>query len=58
MASTELVTSVIPGHANDYAGHKLKKLVEKDSSKGIEVSTVAGDKGYDDGVILPLWHLI
>jgi len=48
-ASTELVTSVIPGHGNDYDGHKLKKLVEKDLSKGIKVGTVAGDKGYDDG---------
>jgi len=48
-ASTGLVTSVIPGHANDYDGHKLKKLVEKDLRKGIEVGTVAGDKGYDDG---------
>ena len=48
-ASTELVTSVIPGYANDYDGHKLKKLVEKDLRKGIEVGTVAGDKGYDDG---------
>lgn len=44
-AKTGLVTSVIPGHANDYDGHKLKKLVEKDLSKGIEVSTVATDKG-------------
>ena len=40
-AGTELVTSVIPGHANDYDGHKLKKLVEKDLSKGIGVGTVA-----------------
>jgi len=48
-ASTELVTGVIPGHANDHDGHKLKKLVEKDLGKGIEVGTVAGDKGYDDG---------
>jgi len=48
-ASTELVTSVIPGHGNDYDGHKLKKLVEKDLRKGVEVGTVAGDKGYDDG---------
>ena len=48
-ASTELVTSVIPGHGNDYDGHKLKKLVEKDLSKGIKVGTVAGDKAYDDG---------
>ena len=48
-ASSELVTSVIPGYANDYDGHKLRKLVEKDLSKGIEVGTVAGDKGYDDG---------
>jgi len=48
-ASTELVTSVIPGHANDYDGHKLKKLVEKDLRKGIDIGTVTGDKGYDDG---------
>jgi len=48
-SSTELVTSVVPGHANDYDGHKLKKLVEKDLRKGVEIGTVAGDKGYDDG---------
>ena len=48
-AETELVTSVSPGRANDYDGHELKKLVEKDLSKGIEIKTVAGDKGYDDG---------
>ncbi len=48
-ADTELVTGVIPGYANDYDGHKLKKLVERDERKGIEVGTVAGDKGYDDG---------
>ena len=46
---TGLVTSVIPGHANDYDGHKLKKLVEKDLRKGVKIGTVAGDKGYDDG---------
>lgn len=45
----ELVTSIILGYANDYDGHKLKKLVEKDEGKGIEVGTLAGDKGYDDG---------
>ena len=48
-ADSELVTSVIPGYGNDYDGHKLKRLVEKDEGKGIEVGTVAGDKGYDDG---------
>ena len=48
-ADTELVTSVIPGYANDYDGHKFKKLVEKDEGKGIKVGTVAGGKGYDDG---------
>ncbi len=48
-ADTELVTSVIPSHANGYDGHKLKKLIEKDGGKGIKVGTVAGDKGYDDG---------
>ena len=40
---------LFPGHANDYDGHKLKKLVEKDLRKGIEVGIVVGDKGYDDG---------
>jgi IS5 family transposase len=48
-AESELVTSVIPGYANDYDGHKLKDLVEKDISKGIDMETVTGDRGYDDG---------
>ena len=48
-AETELVTSISPGRANDYDGHELKKLIEKDLSKGIKVKVVAGDKGYDDG---------
>ena len=43
------MTSVIPGYTNDYDGHKLKKLVEKDEGKGTKVGTVAADKGYDDG---------
>ena len=47
-AGTELVTSVIRGHAKDYDDHKLKKLVEKDLRKGIGVGTIAGDKGHDD----------
>jgi IS5 family transposase len=48
-AETGLVTSVIPGRADDYDGHKFKKLVDKDLSKGIRVGTAAADKGYDDG---------
>ena len=48
-AESELVTSIIPGKAKDYDGHKLKKLVERDVKKGIGVETVAGDKVYDDG---------
>jgi hypothetical protein len=48
-AETDLATSIILGHARDYDGHKFKRLVDKDLSKGIEVSTVAADKGYDDG---------
>lgn len=48
-AETGLVTSVIPGHANEYDGHRLKPLIEKDLAKGIEIETVAADKGYDDG---------
>ena len=48
-AQTGLVTSVIPGRADEYDGHELQKLVEKDLKKGIEIETVAADKGYDDG---------
>lgn len=48
-AGTEMVTSVIPGRANDYDGYKLRDLVEKDLKKGIDIGMVAGDKGYDDG---------
>lgn len=48
-ADTEMVTSVIPGHADDYDGHKLRDLVEKDLHKEIAIGIVAGDKGYDDG---------
>jgi len=45
---TEMVTTVIPGRASDYDGHKLMKVVDKDLRK-VKVDTVATDKGYDDG---------
>lgn len=45
----ELVTSIAPGWGDDYDGHQLKKLVEKDGAKGIHPETLAADKGYDDG---------
>ncbi len=48
-AETGLVTSIIPGRADDYDGHKFQRLIEKDLEKGIEIDTVAADKGYDDG---------
>jgi IS5 family transposase len=48
-AESGLVTSVVPGHAADYDGHKFQKLVEKDLEKGLAIDTVAADKGYDDG---------
>jgi IS5 family transposase len=48
-AETGLVTSLIPGRADDYDGHQFQKLIEKDLKKGIEIETVAADKGYDDG---------
>ena len=48
-AENGLVTSLLPGHADDYDGHEFQKLVEKDLEKGLEVDTVAADKGYDDG---------
>jgi IS5 family transposase len=44
-----LITSVIPGWADDYDGHKLIGLVEKDLAKGVRIKAVTGDKGYDDG---------
>ena len=35
-AATEPVTSVVPGHGDDYDGHHLPGLVEKDMAKGIK----------------------
>lgn len=70
---TEIITSVVPGRADEYDGHKFKKLVQKDLGKGIPVRIVTADKGYgtafQDAVIsvsgdmpfratLPLWLLI
>lgn len=48
-AETGLVTSVIPGRADDYDGHKFQRLIEKDLEKGVKIDTVTADKGYDDG---------
>jgi IS5 family transposase len=48
-AESGLVTSLMPGQADDYDGHEFQKLVEKDLKKGMEIGTVAADKGYDDG---------
>lgn len=48
-AATELVSSVLPGRGDDYDGHQLRKLVEKDMAKGIKPGIVAADRGYDDG---------
>jgi IS5 family transposase len=48
-AGSEIVTSVVPGWADDYDGHKFKKLVEQDLRKGMPVGIVTADKGYDDG---------
>jgi IS5 family transposase len=48
-AEAELITSIAPGWGDDYDGHQLKKLVEKDAAKGINPGILAADKGYDDG---------
>ena len=48
-AESEIVTSVLPARADEYDGHKLKKLVEKDLAQGLPVGIVTADKGYDDG---------
>jgi len=48
-AETEMVTSVIPGWADEYDGHQLRKVVEQDVGKGMPVGIVTADKGYDDG---------
>ena len=48
-AKTSLVTSIITRDADDYDGHRLRKLVDKDLIKGIEAGTVAADEDYDGG---------
>jgi len=48
-AATGLVTSIIPGRADDYDGHQFRRLVAADLEQGIAIDTVAADKGYDDG---------
>lgn len=48
-AESGIVTSVVPARADEYDGHKLKKLVQKDLGKGMPVGIVTADKGYDDG---------
>ena len=48
-AESGLVTSILPGRANEYDGHHLRKLVDKDMAKGIKPDIVAADRGYDDG---------
>jgi len=48
-AEAEMITSVKTGYGDEYDGRWLPYLVEKDLKKGIEVGTVAADRGYDDG---------
>jgi len=48
-AEAEMITSVKAGYGGDYDGRWLPYLVERDLKKGIEVGTVAADRGYDDG---------
>ena len=48
-AETEMITSVKPGYGDEYDGRHLPEMVDKDLQKGVEVETVAADRGYDDG---------
>ena len=48
-AEAEMITSVKPGYGDEYDGRWLPYLVERDLKKGMEVGTVAADRGYDDG---------
>jgi len=48
-AEAEMITSLKPGYGDEYDGRWLPYLVERDLKKGIEVGTVAADRGYDDG---------
>lgn len=48
-AEAGMITSVKPGYGDEYDGRWLPYLVERDLRKGIEIGTVAGDRGYDDG---------
>jgi IS5 family transposase len=48
-AETEMITSLKPGYGDEYDGRWLPYLIQRDIKKGIEVGTVAADRGYDDG---------
>ena len=48
-AEAEMITSFKVGCGDEYDERYLPYLVEKDLKKGIEVGTVASDRGHDDG---------
>jgi hypothetical protein len=48
-ADAEMITSFKAGCGDEYDEPYLPYLVGKDLKKGIEVGTVASDRGYDDG---------
>lgn len=48
-AESGIITSVIATPGNSYDGHQLPELVERDLGAGVPMTTVAGDRGYDDG---------
>lgn len=48
-AEAGIVTSIVVGQGDDYDGHQLRKLVEKDMALGVKPVILAADRGYDDG---------
>jgi IS5 family transposase len=48
-AEAQMITSVKVTAGGAYDGHQLPALLKQDLDQGLEVGTVAADKGYDDG---------
>lgn len=48
-AESELITSVVvtPGNAPD--GQQLAALLQRDLARGLPMTILAADRGYDDG---------
>ena len=48
-AENGFITSVVVTSGEQYDGHYLRPLVERDLGQGLPAAVYAGDRGYDDG---------